>query len=449
MKSIARTTPTVSMVPRSTAPDASVGGFRQLHRPEARTGLLLVALPLLLFTFMPRPPIPAAHLLVYPSATLILSVFVVLLLRGDQTLDRRVGLVLFLLLLVNAVAAVSFSLNALAIRSTALLELLRPVVFAVFLVYAYLVARTYDGGSLRRGLLFAAIVILLGQTVIVATQLLGLGIFDSLYSAEKTRPFGSLVRATGSMANPNVFGWVVAQASVIAFLCASRSRWLWLGLGALLILLSGSRTLLLLFPFMVALTLVWRDETAGWTRLAVGATLAALAMVLTVWFVLRASAYLPYLGQLRELLVVGSLESVPSIAKRLEHWQTTFGEFSRGGWQAMLFGLGSRQSLRVLDNDYLYVLFRLGTLGLLLHLALIVYLARLFRSAPRDPATVVGRQYLVSSLVLGFVFETLGGWFFPLLLYFFLGLSMGSGRRVRFVNSRVDAGTAPPVLASV
>lgn len=426
-------------------PASERGGVNEDHR--GRTGMLLVALPPLVYTFMPRPPVPGSHLLVFPIMGAMLALFVLLFLSKRIKLHWDMVWLLILLAVTSGCMAVSFYVNAPELRTTAVTELVRPGLFGVFLLFGYFTAVCYGERSVRSGLVLAAKAILLGQLIIAATQLFDLPVFDFLFSTEKTSGLGSIMRITGSMTNPNIFAWIVAQASLIAFYYADRRRWLWLGLGAFLILVAGSRTLLLVFPFMLAFVGVWR-RGGRWSQYLKAGALAGLATVAAVLLVVAASEYLPYLGELRRVAESGSLSAVRAVASRLEKWQAGYVEFVNGGVATWTIGLGSRTTTRVLDNDYMYVLVRLGALGLLLHAVFVGYTALLLRGGRRNIATVIGMQYLLFSLVLGLVYETLGGWLFPLLLLFFLGLASGIAvRDGRGHHSRTDALATRPMRA--
>src|SRR5690606_41037576 len=70
-------------------------------------------------------------------------------------------------------------------------------------------------------------------------------------------------------------------------------------------------------------------------------------------------------------------------------WSRGYEEFAAGGTTALIFGLGARPSMAILDNDFLYVLFRLGIVGALVHFGLIaaalfVFLREIGRASCRD-----------------------------------------------------------------
>lgn len=410
------------------APTVAVDSERRWHTLVATC--LAATMPLL-YVYMPRPPVPGAHLLVYPALAGILFVLCFVIIGRSRQVDSRIALLSVLLIATAGASGASAIMNAPALRATAPLETLRPAIFAVFLIYGYYVAALAGERTVSRGLLWAAYLILGGQLLIAITQLFGMSVFDVMYTEDKSRPFGRLVRVTGSLGNPNIFGWIVAQmAVVIVMLSTSWSRFLWVSLGALLVVASGSRTILVLFPFMVALaSLLARggSQMKSWKTLAFSVGIGAAFL----FVVMSLGAYFPYLAQLQSVITSGSLTSVNAFAARLSIWERGYVEFSGGDGLTWLFGLGSRETTRVLDNDILYVLFRIGFLGLLGHVALILCSAAIFMRSRRSIVSMVGLQYLCFAVALGFVADTLGGWLTPLLLFYLLGLSVGLSRRTK------------------
>jgi hypothetical protein len=408
-------------------PPVPGGTFSALRFPFD-AGAMLVALAPLLYVYMPRPPISGAHLLVFPVSAAILAALILLRLSGRAALGERVVVMLLLLLFLDVETGASFVVNAPELRGRAILELLRPAVIGVFLLYGYCAAGWAGENGVRRGLLLAAYLILAGQLVIAGTQAVGVPAFDLLYSADKSRPFGTLMRVTGSLGNPNAFAWAVAQATAIVFACAQRRKAFWCVVAGMLILVSGSRTLLLFFPAILAIIHVWSKAT-GWKSYARGVLMGLVALGLLLTIAISFAEYFPYLAELRNIFIYGSLGSVHSFAGRLLNWSTIWEVFTRAGDGAWLFGLGSRDVTQVVDNDFLFVFFRLGILGVLAHVILLVYLAVVFRRHWPAATALVGMEYLIFSVAAGLSSDTLGGWNFPLLLFFFAGLTLGLAKR--------------------
>lgn len=396
-----------------------------LPPPRDRMAIALAALPLLLYVYLPRPPVPGSQFLAYPILAGILGAAALLLLRERPIVSSGLIGWFLLLLLYGVTTGVSFFFNASELRGSAPIELFKPVLFGIFLLYGYLVAERGSERAVERGLLVAATLVLLGQTVVASTQLVGVPVFGILYNEDKSRAIGGLLRATGTLSNPNAFAWMVTQASVIVSLLArGRTRGWLLALGTLLVLVSGSRTLLVLFPFMLVAAQVMRNPTSLGTYVRYAGVAAGLLLLFAgvIYFL---GDYFPYLAQIQLVVSSGSLASVSSFAIRLRMWESGIDEFVRAGWSAWLIGVGSRPSTAVLDSDYLYVFIRLGALGMLTHLAVIGAAAVRFLRSRHRPVAVIGGEYLLFGLIFGIVAESLASWHLPLVLFALVGLTMG------------------------
>jgi hypothetical protein len=393
------------------------------------SGILLAALPLLLYTYLPRPPVTGAHLFVFPIMAATLGVLVLFFITKSPAVSRVVMYLLLGLLLLTLAVVASFILNASEIRTGALLELIRPASLGIFLLFGFYCARWVGPATVERGLLLAAYIILGGQAIIALTQVLDLPVFDLMYSSEKSRPLGTTLRTTGSLANPNAFAWIVAQATAIVLILRARAFPFWIALGGLLVLAAGSRTMLLLFPLLLGAAALWSRPQRLTTLVSV-AILSAGALVGLVALVVSFRQYFPYLAQLHTVLLTGSLTSVNAIAARVLQWEAVWEAFDVSGPLTWLFGLGSRDLLRVVDNDFIFVLARLGVVGFTIHVGLLCALGTMFRRAMRaDAVAVIGLHYLTFALVFGLVSDTLGGWYHPLPLFYYAGLTLGTAQR--------------------
>lgn len=403
--------------------------------PSARfaAAALLAGLPILLYTYIPRPPISGSQFLVYPIMGGVLFLVLAALLRERPFVSRQMVAWVLVLVLYGFVTGISFLLNSAELRGSAPAELFKPTLYAIFLIYGYAVARSVPPEAIVRGLAWAAVVILAGQAFLAVTQAAGASVFHPLYDSSKSHPFGRLMRVTGSLANPNSFAWMVAHAAVIISLMhPRRTRALWLTIATLLVLLSGSRTLLLLFPFMIVAAQILRDPT-NYRVYARYLTFGAGVLALFGAIILYLATYFPYLAQLASIASSGSLTSVNSFALRLEIWARAYQEFSDGGAIALVFGLGARQSMAIMDNDFLYVLFRLGVVGAVVHFGLVLTVLVAFLRARRDPVAVLGAVYVLFALAFGMLVETTASWHIPLIMFVLLGTVLGMQERRRVV----------------
>lgn len=396
-------------------------------RGVSSRGAWWIALPLLLTVYLPRTEVLGAHFFVYAALVATVTLLLVATFIYEQSLDRSVLVVLLWLLVIGMATGVSLLANGDVLGPSGSMRVLRPILYAILLLYGYQVARRISDAGVRQGVLTAALLILIGQLVIAATQATGTDVFAFAYEADKAREFGGLFRVTGSMGNPNWFGWIVAQSSVgILLFHRDWRRFGWLALGALLIVASGSRSLLLLFPFMAMVAEGLRVREEGFINVGSAVAVGGTLIVLFTAVVMYLREALPYLGQLHDLGTTGSLRAINALEVRLDNWFEVGHAYRRGGLRTWLVGLGDRQITQTLDNDYLFTLFRTGSVGLLVHLGFILYLLFLFGRRLDGRVSRFGFQYLMFALAFGLVAETLGGWFLPIWLLFFAGLTIGN-----------------------
>lgn len=404
-------------------------------------GSWAVALPLLLTVYLPRTPALGNHFFAYGALVVVLGLVLASSFLESQRFDRRILTFLFLMVAIAAVTSFSLLVNAGSVLTTGVIRVLRPVLYVILLLYAFQAARLTGREGVRRGLLSAAYAILLGQLVIGSSQAVGLDLFDPIYTAEKARPLGGLFRITGSLGNPNFFGWVVAQAGiVILFLRGDRGRYGWLGLTTLLVVAAGSRTLLLLFPIMVVVAHKLRRRGAG--GVMSGVVVGGVLVVTFAGFVVAMRDLFPYLGQLRDLFSTASLASIHALEQRVDRWFQVGEVFREGGAASWIFGLSDRPLTQVLDNDYLYVLYRTGIVGLLVHVLFVGYIICTLRRDMRTDVARLGLQYVLFALAFGLVADTLGGWFTPIWLVLFVGMAMGLQNELEATHGSYLAGGA-------
>lgn len=404
---------------------------------QARGGVLqawLVAFPVLLVVFMPRPPFAVAQALAFPLVgVVVFLLLLVLAQRAGWRLGARCLAVGIGLIGLAAIAAVSELANAGHVRFAAVLTPFKPALHLLMLLVGCVIADRVPPSAVRGGLLRAAMVILAGQLLVVVAQLADVTAIDLVYSEEKARGIGSLLRNTGTLANPNTLGMVLILA-VLMFLASGvrRGRGPFVLVTLLLVVFTGSRTMLVILPaalvfHLVVLRLLEREQR-GLSTLAIGLLGLALlgGALLAVWLF---RDFFPYQAQLLQVLVTGDLSSVNSMALRFAHWDASWTRFlNEPEPLKWWFGLGSRPEFRVADNDWFYTFWRTGAIGLLVQVGVyLVTLLQLNRTPSVNLRTLVISVFLVLASV-SWQFETFGSWLYPMLFFYLLGLAFGFWR---------------------
>ena len=387
----------------------------------------IVGLPLLITVFIPRSPGISNPFFVYGVIGGVLGFAFMALTVHRAGLERNIFIIWGWLGFIALVTTCSQLLNTTELYSSGVSRIFRPFLYMVVIAYGYKVGVREKSSDVYAELLWAAYVILIGQVIVGSTQFIGVDVFRMIYTSEKASPFYEVIRLTGTMGNPNALGWVMLQVvALITLLKRDVYPYLLVALCSIMVVLSGSRTATLILPFVLILTHVFRqDEKVRFRQLLV---IGVVVLVGALGLFLVFSEYVPYIAEIRQIFVSGSLTAVNSLQVRFIHWEKVAEQFFQSEWSIWLFGLGDQASTQTLDNDYLYVLFRTGAIGLVVHLSFILYILRFCYPKRSSRVSQMCIVYVFSALVMGLVAETLAGWLIPIWLMYLLGILVGVGQ---------------------
>lgn len=216
-------------------------------------------------------------------------------------------------------------------------------------------------------------IVLLIQLCISIIQLFEPDAFSLLWSSEKTWGLNQIVRVTGSMYNPNFFAYIVAflAAGIVAYK-DPKTEYVWIFLSYSLIILSGSRTMILGFPMIIAFW-YYLESRSELGKALKGAALSLISLYLIAALALIIfQDYLKYSAQL--LLVVDSatgIETIRSYQSRLVIWHASFTELLNRDLMQLLLGKSNGYSYRP-HQGFIYILAQFGILGLFLYCGLML-----------------------------------------------------------------------------
>ncbi|MEC3884058.1 hypothetical protein VKA52_10015 [Halobacillus sp. HZG1] len=389
---------------------------------------LLVAVIPLTFILMIKPNISNFHYLSYLMIGII-SLFIIFLIHRKYKITKRVLILKVMFLTSSLLIGLSALFNSADINIIAPIDILKPVFFSIILLTSYLIGVHLKVETVIKGLLATAYIVILVQLIVGVDQLFNTQLFNSLYYSEKTRSLGSIVRITGTMTNPNTFAWIVTQMTIIIFILDQKKavRFLFIIIGATLVALSGSRSLFILFPFLLFFCKVLFDEHNIkfflW-KLPIYFIGLVVILVMAYSFLVEYGSNLRYLYQITNILESGSLTSVNSFEARTSIWNMYWQVFKENSnFLTWGFGLGPG-TFSSIDNDYLFSLFNYGVVFFILNILISIYAFYVLSKSTNKKLRVLGQQYIVYSLVVGLQAETLSGWNYPVLLVIFLGLSL-------------------------
>jgi O-antigen ligase len=391
----------------------------------------LVMLFPLVFLLMPR--FDGSHYITFPLLAILLIVMGYMFLKPEgfskDLLDRNILIIGAIISIYVFFMGISILYNFKQLSFNAIPHLFKPILFLIVLGFGYVIALKIDYSNIIKGLLKGAYIILFAQIIVGLTQLLDLPIFSFLYDDSKSYPIWKLVRTTGTLTNPNVFGWFITQMIVIIYLFENnkRKKWAWVFIGLILMVLSGSRSVLLVFPLVFVLIELFRtkiDKRFFTFKLPIFITGLIISLFLAYQAILKFGHFFPYLRQLLLIIRSGSLSSVSSFSLRTEMWENALTKISeKDSLWTWIFGLGPG-SISILDKDLLYSLVNYGLIGTILMIVLYGTIAFCFIRLKDKTFSILGIQYIIFSFIIGYQVETLSGWNYPMLIMFYTGIAL-------------------------
>lgn len=318
----------------------------------------------------------------------------------------------------------SFVININDVRIGSFFEVGRPLLLAMLFLCGYLSFKENGASNWEYWLISSSKFLLLIMLLVSVIQLLYPDFFSFIWSSEKTSGLGGIVRVTGTMYNPNSFAFFVSVLclGVVAHTGIKRS-WFWIMIALVLVILASSRTMMLAFP--VALVMMyWLNAISNGILTASFKMIAVFGIFMTVILVGVSlfSEYLPYASQILTLLKSPeAISEVSSFAARDEQWGQRLAYWISKGTENILFGAGSTSELRVGDSDLLYVLFRLGLFGALMHLSLYFIFFYLAWNTRRHKVGIWFCGVMTLTVISGITVDTLAGWQFSMYVFMIAG----------------------------
>jgi hypothetical protein len=337
------------------------------------------------------------------------------------------GMILALLALTMLSASISMSMSGEPLTPIRFSEIIKPVIFMIILMYAANVNLEYSAQEIKKTLVLAAKMIIIGQLIVVIDQLLNIDFFAHFYDFGKesgTEELLTFLRSTGTLGNPNYFAWVILQCGIlIQAFSREANRYYWLLLVLFMILLSGSKSIVVAFPLSMLLVTWLKGERVIFNRHNFYWLLFSIALGFGIYgFVI----YFPDVFPRLKILIALLTGEDTSGGGRYEIWERAYAYFliKEEGVLSWMFGLGPIEMFRTLDNGYLYVFFRYGIFGLALHISILLYFIVRFYNYKDHELGALVVQYVLVGMLIEAQAEALAGWQLPILLYFYAGLGI-------------------------
>lgn len=328
----------------------------------------------------------------------------------------------------------------------AILAGIKFLFFGIIFLSAYVASVNVSESSLASSLKLIAVSIILLQLAIVSITLFNPVFFDPIWSAQKTRGLGQTLRTTGSMYNPNTFGMMILNLYTVIILFSRpcfKGQVTLTSIFLLLVLLSGSRTSVMLFVIFMPLILVL-SRIDNFTMKSLfkasffGFALIVLLVYLFFVFLENYGGTFRYIARITQLdyrnFEVFAL-SVAEQSGRYLKWISKWDHFaSQPGIAKWFIGRGVDDVFRVGDNDYFYSFWHWGALGAIASYLVYVSAILLCPKANRSlRLTLIVIFFQLAAF--GLMLETFSSWFHPVLFWVLAGMAYGSAQKRKMIYS--------------
>lgn len=223
------------------------------------------------------------------------------------------------------------------------------------------------------------------QLLFSSIQLFYPDFFSQIWTSAETRGLDSYVRVTGSMVNPIPFSFFISYLVLIIIAREGPERnLLWVSLGGLLVMLSGTRSLILVFPILIAFWYYLENNNSLFKRLFNTVICAFFLYFCIFIFLYLFKGYLTYSAELLSIFGINNYpandlyqhDELRTYGYRVLSWNATLMDFFSRDLFSMIFGKSGPYTSSA-HHDLLYMLTRYGILGLVIYLFLNLYLLEL------------------------------------------------------------------------
>lgn len=301
----------------------------------------------------------------------------------------------------------------------------RPLYFAFIFISMQLTMKDMEKEEVKLTTLRTLKLILLIESFFVVLQLFDINFLSWLYEDTKSFPLGRLVRVTGTFGNPNLFAWYIAQ--IISFILLfdedHRRKFLYFLLGSILVLFSGSRTMIVLGPviwfFVIAIKKLLMTKDMKILLYFMGLMISFA--IFTFLFLKITRNIFPYASQLLNVLN-GGLAQVSAFDARIVKWRNTVSYITEHP-TVWFTGFKSKSYISV-DNDILYGISRSGMFGVVLQY--LIYFLLFVKSWTKRESNlnfkILILEMLIFTVIIGIQAETITGWIYPVFYVFIYSL---------------------------
>src|SRR5690606_9029118 len=114
---------------------------------------------------------------------------------------------------------------------------------------------------------------------------------------------------------------------------------------------------------------------------------------------------------------------ITSFNERLLIWDNALNLIDEPNFITYLLRMGA-STLASVDNDYIYILANYGLIFLLVNTLMYVFVLLSILKVKDNSLKALVTTSIIFSFLIGFQADTLGGWNYPSLLFFYVGLAI-------------------------
>ena len=412
--------------------------------PKPNLAVAIASFPFLLLVIFPKGGV-ISHNYFAPLVFLLSGILIAHnLTRACIRTPQNVIIILSQIWILSIIFFSSILFNQ-TLSERAILSGLKFVFFGAIFLSAYVASVNISESSLASNLNLITISIVLLQLVIVGITLFYPSFFDPIWSSYKTRGIGQTLRSTGSMYNPNTFGLMIINLYTIIILlnrpCLKRQV-IFTSIFFLLILLSGSRTSVMLFVIFMPLILVLSRIDNFTIKSLVKFSFFGFALIVLLVYSLflflgTYGGTFRYIARLTQLdyqnLQVFAL-SVAEQSKRYSSWISKWDHFvSAPGIAKWFIGRGVDDVFRVGDNEYFYSFWHWGAIGAIG--SYLVYVSAILLCPKANQSLRLTLILVFLQLTaFGLMAETFSSWFHPVLFWVLAGIAYGNAQKRKMIS---------------
>jgi len=322
----------------------------------------------------------------------------------------------------------------------------QPIVFIRMIFIAAIMASFYFGEKQVKQFTVGILIISLMSVILAFIQRFGYwyvsGFVERFYAVEWTtlEKIRIGTRVVGTFGNPNYFGLCLVMLAAVSLAVAINMKGLmkvlaavtFVSLGAAVLITTASRTALIAFLMITAVSLLL--SLRG--RAVIPVILLAILMIGIFIFVRAYADILPLHPRVKFIIGSGEQKSISSILHaRYLLWEKSVREAK----ESIIFGVGmSKLGWQLTDNGYIIMLLRAGIVGLCVYLLMLLSLFIRGLKALHIEKRPFQRTVLLTSFVVlinHMIFELTGDFFWSVqysaIFAAFMGLLCGMSNQLR------------------